>query len=95
MRELLDGRVVCALADNDGAGRRLWKNSVLHKGGVWMEQTNGVNWCLLRPTDEFEEVMQAHRVPMACWPFTVEGEGRTGRTCSGRLGCGARIPGPG
>lgn len=72
MRELLDGRVVCALADNDGEGRRLWNDGNLHKGGVWKEQTNGVNWCLLRPTDEFVEVMQAHQIPKSCWPFTVE-----------------------
>ena len=72
LRELLEGRIVCALADNDGEGGALWNDGNLHKGGVWKQQTNGVNWCLLRPTDEFIEVMQTHQIPKTCWPFTVE-----------------------
>ena len=72
LRELLEDRVVCALADNDGDGRALWNDGNLHKGGVWKEQTNGINWCLLRPTDEFVDIMLAHNIPKSCWPFTIE-----------------------
>src|SRR4051794_19575048 len=46
MRQILGDRLVMALSDNDGAGRQLWDEGNLHKGGVWKAQTNGVHWCL-------------------------------------------------
>ena len=61
-----------ALADNDVEGRELWDEGNLHKGGVWKPQTNGVHWCLLRPTDEFQGVMERFQIPRGCWPFTIE-----------------------
>jgi hypothetical protein len=72
MRELLGDRLVLALADNDGEGRALWDEGNLHKGGVWKPQTNGVHWCLLRPSDEFQAVMERFQIPRSCWPFTIE-----------------------
>jgi hypothetical protein len=72
MRDLLGGRLVMALADNDAEGRALWDEGNLHKGGVWKPQTNGVHWCLLRPSDEFQAVMERFQVPRGSWPFTVE-----------------------
>lgn len=70
--ELIGDRVVCALADNDADGRALWNDGNLHKGAVWKQQTNGVNWCLLKPTEEFLDVMANYQVPRNCWPFTIE-----------------------
>ena len=70
--ELIGDRVVCALADNDADGRALWNDGNLHKGAVWKQQTNGVNWCLLKPTEEFLDVMADYQVPKNCWPFTIE-----------------------
>lgn len=72
MRELLGERLVMAFADNDAEGRALWDEGNLHKGGVWKPQTNGVHWCLLRPSEEFQAVMEHFQVPRGCWPFTVE-----------------------
>ena len=72
MRELLGDRLVMALADNDAEGRGLWDEGNLHKGGVWKPQTNGVHWCLLRPSDEFTAVMERFQIPRGCWPFTIE-----------------------
>ena len=70
--ELIGDRVVCALADNDADGRALWNDGNLHKGAIWKQQTNGVNWCLLKPTEEFLGVMAEHQVPKNCWPFAIE-----------------------
>lgn len=72
LRDLLHGRLVLALADNDGEGRNLWTDGHLHKGGVWKAQTNGVHICLLKPTDAFRVTMERFNVPKANWPFTVE-----------------------
>ena len=72
MRELLGDRLVMALADNDAEGRGLWDEGNLHKGGVWKPQTNGVHWCLLRPSDEFAAVMARFQIPRGSWPFTIE-----------------------
>ena len=72
MRELLGDRLVMALADNDAEGRGLWDEGNLHKGGVWKPQTNGVHWCLLRPSDEFTAVMARFQIPRGSWPFTIE-----------------------
>ena len=72
MRRLLGDRLVLALADNDGAGRLLWDEGNLHKGGVWKQQTNGVWWCLLRPSQAFRAVMERLGVPSRLWPFTLE-----------------------
>jgi hypothetical protein len=72
MRDLLGGRVVLALADNDAEGRELWNEGNLHKGGVWKPQTNGVHWCLLRPSEEFTAIMERFQIPRACWPSTIE-----------------------
>ena len=72
MRELLGDRLVMALADNDAEGRGLWDEGNLHKGGVWKPQTNGVHWCLLKPSDEFTAVMERFQIPSGCWPFTIE-----------------------
>lgn len=72
LRDLLHGRLVLALADNDGEGRNLWTDGHLHKGGVWKAQTNGVHICLLKPTDAFRATMERFNVPKANWPFTVE-----------------------
>ena len=70
-RQIRD-RLIMALADNDFEGRELWDEGNLHKGGVWKPQTNGVHWCLLRPTDEFQGVMERFQIPRGCWPFTIE-----------------------
>ncbi|MCC2665177.1 MAG: type modification enzyme [Geminicoccaceae bacterium] len=72
MRDLLRDRLVLALADNDAEGRGLWDEGNLHKGGVWKPQTNGVHWCLLKPSDEFTAVMTRFEIPRTCWPFTIE-----------------------
>lgn len=73
MRRLLGNRLVMALADNDGEGRDLWPHKDLRPGGVWKQQTNGVWWCLLAPSEEFKATMARFRFndPMF-WPFTLE-----------------------
>ena len=72
LRDVLGNRLVCALADNDGDGRRLWDNGLFRKGGVWRLHPNGIWWCLLQPRDDFRTVMQRFGVPEASFPFTVE-----------------------
>lgn len=72
MRKILGDRLVMALADNDGAGRALWNDGHLHKGGIWKTQTNGVHWCLLVPSEEFRGVMEQFGVPKNLWPVTLE-----------------------
>jgi hypothetical protein len=72
MRRLLGDRLVLALADNDGAGRLLWDEGNLHKGGVWKQKTNGVHWCLLQPSEDFRTVMERLGVLASFWPFVLE-----------------------
>jgi hypothetical protein len=70
--EVLGDKLVFALSDNDGAGRKLWEDGHLHKGGKWRQQTNGVTWCLLVPSPEFKAAMERASVPPAHWPCVME-----------------------
>jgi hypothetical protein len=72
MKQLLGDKLVFAFSDNDGAGRALWEDGHLHKGGKWRPQTNGVIWCLLAPTIEFKAAMQKAGVPEGSWPCLME-----------------------
>jgi len=72
LREVLGERVVLALADNDGAGRRLIEDGHIKKGGLFKQLSNGIHWCLLKPTETFATAMKAHGIPAAYWPFTIE-----------------------
>ena len=72
LRSVIGDRLLLALADNDGAGRKLWPDKRVHMGGSWRQQTNGVWWRLLRPSDEFREVMTRFKIDAAYWPFTIE-----------------------
>ncbi|HWY16414.1 MAG TPA: hypothetical protein VNX86_14865 [Rhizomicrobium sp.] len=72
LREVLGNKVVLALADNDAAGRKLIEDGHIKKGGVFKQLTNGIHWCLLKPTDTFAAAMKAHDIPSTYWPFTLE-----------------------
>jgi hypothetical protein len=72
LRQVLGDRLVFALADNDREGRDLVEDSRTRRGGAWRQQTNGIHWCLLAPTDEFARAMKRFDIPEAFWPFTIE-----------------------
>jgi hypothetical protein len=72
LRELLGDRLVCALADNDAEGRALIEDGHVRKGGTWRQQPNGIYWCMLAPTPEFQAIAKRLNVPKDYWPFTVE-----------------------
>jgi hypothetical protein len=72
LRQLLGDRLVFALADNDCEGRDLVEDGRTRRGGVWRQQTNGIHWCLLAPTDEFVRAMKRFDIPENFWPFTIE-----------------------
>ncbi len=72
LRQVLGDRLVFALADNDREGRELVEDGRTKRGGIWKEQTNGIHWCLLAPTTEFEQAMKRSRIDAAYWPFTIE-----------------------
>ena len=72
LREVLGDRQVLALADNDAAGRKLIDDGHIKKGGIFKQLSNGIHWCLLKPTEGFAAVMKAHAIPAAYWPFTIE-----------------------
>jgi hypothetical protein len=72
LRQVLGDRLVFALADNDREGRDLVEDGRTRRGGVWRQQTNGIHWCLLAPTDEFVRAMKRFDIPEAFWPFTIE-----------------------
>ena len=62
LRQVIGGRLVCALADNDFEGRALHDDGHVSKGGVWKQLANGVHWCLLPPTS-LQSVMTRFRFP--------------------------------
>src|SRR5262249_47545334 len=35
-------------------------------------QSNGIQWCLLAPTQEFAAAMKRFDIPPSYWPFTIE-----------------------
>jgi hypothetical protein len=72
LRQVLGDRLVFALADNDREGRDLVEAERTRRGGVWRQQTNGIHWCLLAPTEEFVRAMKRFNIPEAFWPFTIE-----------------------
>ena len=72
LRQLLGDRLVFALADNDRAGRALVEDGRTRRGGTWRQQSNGIHWCLLAPTAEFEQAMKRFGIPDNFWPFTIE-----------------------
>ena len=72
LRQLLGDRLVFALADNDREGRALVEDGRTRRGGSWRLQSNGIHWCLLAPTAEFEQAMRRFRIDAAYWPFTIE-----------------------
>jgi hypothetical protein len=72
LRQVLGDRLVFALADNDREGRDLVEDARTGRGDAWRQQTNGIHWCLLAPTDEFARSMKRFDIPEAFWPFTVE-----------------------
>jgi hypothetical protein len=72
LRQLLGDRLVFALADNDREGRALVEDGRTRRGGQWRQQSNGIHWCLLAPTAEFEQAMKRFGIPDAFWPFTIE-----------------------
>jgi hypothetical protein len=72
LRQLLGDRLVFALADNDREGRALVEDGRTRQGGIWRQQSNGIHWCLLPPTAEFEQAMRRFRIDAAYWPFTIE-----------------------
>jgi len=72
LRQLLGDRLVFALADNDREGRALVEDGRTRRGGSWRQQSNGIHWCLLAPTAEFEQAMRRFRIDAAYWPFTIE-----------------------
>ena len=39
---------------------------------MWRQQSNGIHWCLLAPTAEFEQAMKRFGIPDNFWPFTIE-----------------------
>jgi hypothetical protein len=72
LRRLLGDRLVFALADNDREGRALVEDGRTRRGGTWRQQSNGIRWCLLEPTAEFEQAMKRFNIPETYWPFTIE-----------------------
>ena len=72
LRQVLGDRLVFALADNDREGRDLVEDGRTRRGGTWRQQTNGIHWCLLAPTDEFQQAMKRFRIDGGYWPFTIE-----------------------
>jgi hypothetical protein len=58
LRQVLGDRLVFAFADNDREGRELVEHGQTKKGGQWRQQSNGIHWCLLAPTAEFEQAMK-------------------------------------
>jgi hypothetical protein len=72
LRQVLGDRLVFALADNDREGRELVEDGHTRRGGVWRQQTNGIHWCLLAPTEEFGRAMKRFDIPESFWPFTIE-----------------------
>jgi len=72
LRQLLGDRLVFALADNDREGRALVEDGRTRRGGTWRQQSNGIHWCLLAPTAEFEQAMKRFGIPDNFWPFTIE-----------------------
>jgi hypothetical protein len=72
LRQLLGDRLVFALADNDREGRALVEDGRTRRGGTWRQQSNGIYWCLLAPTAEFEQAMKCFRIDAAYWPSTIE-----------------------
>jgi hypothetical protein len=72
LRQVLGDRLVFALADNDREGRDLVEHDRTKRGGEWRQQSNGIYWCLLAPTAEFQQAMKLFAIPEAFWPFTIE-----------------------
>jgi hypothetical protein len=72
LRQLLGDRLVFALADNDREGRDLVEDGRTRRGGAWRQQSNGIHWCLLAPTEEFVRTMKRFDIPESFWPFTIE-----------------------
>jgi hypothetical protein len=72
LRQLLGDRLVFALADNDREGRALVEDGRTRRGGQWRQQSNGIHWCLLAPTAEFEQAMKRFTIDATYWPFTIE-----------------------
>jgi N-6 DNA Methylase len=72
LRQVLGDRLVFSLADNDREGRDLVEHGQTKKGGQWRQQSNGIHWCLLAPTAEFEQAMKRFGIPDNFWPFTIE-----------------------
>ena len=72
LRQVLGDRLVFALADNDREGRELVEDGHTKRGGRWRQQSNGIHWCLLAPTSEFERVMKLFGISETYWPFTIE-----------------------
>jgi hypothetical protein len=72
LRQLLGDRLVFALADNDREGRALVEDGRTRRGGQWRQQSNGIHWCLLTPTAEFEQAMKRFAIDATYWPFTIE-----------------------
>jgi hypothetical protein len=72
LRQVLGDRLVFAIADNDREGRELVEDGRTKRGGMWKEQTNGIHWCLLAPTAEFEQAMKRFAIDATYWPFTIE-----------------------
>jgi hypothetical protein len=72
LRQVLGDRLVFALADNDREGRELVEDGRTRRGGTWRQQSNGIYWCLLAPTAEFEQAMKRFRIDAAYWPSTIE-----------------------
>jgi hypothetical protein len=72
LRPVLGDRLVFALADNDREGRDLIEDGRTRRGGTWRQQTNGIHWCLLAPTEEFVRAMKRFDIPEAFWAFTIE-----------------------
>jgi hypothetical protein len=72
LRQVLGDRIVFALADNDREGRELVEHDSTKRGGAWRQQSNGVYWCLLAPTAEFQQALKLFAIPEAFWPFTIE-----------------------
>ncbi len=72
LRQVLGDRLVFALADNDREGRALVEDGRTRRGGQWRQQSNGIHWCLLAPTAEFEQAMKRFTIDTTYWPFTIE-----------------------
>jgi predicted ATPase len=67
------GRTVLVVVDNDAAGRALYKNGRLDRGGRWVEHnSNGVHWCRLPFPEHFRRFMNSTRIAKSHWPGTLE-----------------------